>query len=318
MVKNFIEFLEKFHTEEACIQHIMKKKWPNGFVCSRCGHNMYYRLKTVRNLQCKQCSKQVSITANTVFHKTRTPFRAWFYAIWMIARDKKSISARQLEEQFSMNCEAAWTMLQKIRSSLEEKKTIFLDGLIETDEAYIGGKAVGKRGRGAANKSIVQAGVEVVSGKNGEYVRKIRMQKVIDITSSSLLKPILKWTTKDSVIKTDGLKSYNSVSKFRKHIAIPLIDPKNASVELPHVHKIFSNFQTWLQGRFYGVSDKHLPRYIAEFEYRTNRRHSLDSLFDFVINRCVKIGRAPYYKELTADNPVYFIPLKLNKMHNIA
>ena len=190
--------------------------------------------------------------------------------------------------------------------------------MIETDEVYIGGKAVGKRGRGAANKSIVQAGVEVVSGKNGEYVGKIRMRKVSDVKSLSLLKPVLDWTTKESVIKTDGLKSYNILSKFRKHIAIPLIDPKNASVELPHVHKIFSNFQNWLQGRFYGVSDKHLPRYIAEFEYRMNRRHSLDSLFNLVINRCVKIGRAPYYKELIADNPVYFIPSKFNKMHMTA
>lgn len=318
MVKNFIEFLDKFHTEEGCIQHIIELKFPDGFKCPRCGHTEYYRLKAARNLQCKRCRRQVSITADTVFHKTRTSFRAWFFAIWMVSRDKKSISAKQLQEQFDINGQAAWTMLHKIRSALEEKKTRLLDGLIETDEAYIGGKAEGKRGRGAANKSIVQAGVEVARGKNREYVGKFRMQKVADVTDLSLLKPILEWTTKDSVIKTDGFRSYNIVSKFRKHIAIPLRSAKNASIELPHVHKIFSNFETWIQGRFHGVSDKHLPRYIAEFEYRTNRRFRKDKLFGYVINRCVTSGRSPFYKELIADKPVYFIQLTPSEMKNTA
>lgn len=309
-VNTKLDFNNKFRTENDCHEYLANMRWPDGFVCPRCGNPKGYYLKARKKYECSECKYQVSATAGTAFHKTKTSLLIWFEAIWLVARDKQSISAAQLQNQFGIRkYKSAWTMLQKIRSMFEERSESLLKDLVEADETYIGGKAEGKRGRGAANKTIVLAAVEVNSKGNPG---SIRMNAIEDTKSSTLVCELVNWTDWDATIKTDGHGGYNLLDEFRKHFTVVIGSDKKASEELPWVHTFFSNLKSWLLGRFHGVSKKHLKRYLAEFVYRTNRRFIEKNLFTYVFRRCVTSGRCPYYRELVDEETIYFTSEILN------
>src|SRR3972149_6882615 len=151
---SLLEFQQRFATEEACQEALEKARWPQGFVCPRCGHGKACRLGPRNLLQCSACRRQASVTAGTVFHKTHTPLVKWFWAIWMVAQDKGGVSALRLARQLELRYRTAWTMLHKLRKAMGQRDATYtLTGSIEMDDAFFGGAAAGKRGRGAANKT---------------------------------------------------------------------------------------------------------------------------------------------------------------------
>ena len=156
------EFYEQFADEDACWRAVREMRWPRGFICPRCGSRESHRLRTRRLEQCRTCRYQASPTAGTIFHKSRTPLRTWLLAIFFVARHKKGISALQLQRDTGLGSyQTAWTMLHKIRSALAHRPASRLTGLVEADEAYVGGAASsGVRGRGAPNKTLVAGLVE--------------------------------------------------------------------------------------------------------------------------------------------------------------
>ena len=114
------EFQHKYATEEACHHHLFKMKWPNGFICPKCGHDRAYEIKT-RKLplyECTQCKQRITVLVGTIFEKTRTSLRKWFWAIFLVAQDKRGVSARLISEQLSVCYVTAWTMLHKIRKAM--------------------------------------------------------------------------------------------------------------------------------------------------------------------------------------------------------
>ena len=156
------DFYTQFPNEEACWRALRQMRWPHGFVCPRCGGRGSHRLRTRRLEQCRTCRYQASPTAGTLFHKTRVPLRTWFLAIFFVARHKKGISALQFQRDTGLGSyQTAWTMLHKLRSALGHRPEFRLRGLVEADEAYVGGAVSGgKRGRGAPNKALVAGAVE--------------------------------------------------------------------------------------------------------------------------------------------------------------
>src|SRR3990170_3820370 len=158
---SLLEFQRRFSTEQACQQALEQARWPNGFACPRCGHGKASGIATRRLLQCRGCRYQVSLTAGTILHKTRTPLVKWFWAIWMVAQDNGGVSALRLARQLELRYRTAWTMLHKLRKAMGQRDATYtLTGSIEMDDAFFGGAAAGKRGRGAANKTKVVVMVE--------------------------------------------------------------------------------------------------------------------------------------------------------------
>jgi hypothetical protein len=159
--RTLIEFQDRFPDEESCWAFLRRERWPRGFVCPRCGGSGSHFIETRRLEQCRSCRYQASVTAGTVFHKTRKPLRIWFLAIFFLARHKKGISALQFQKDAGIGSyQTAWTLLHKLRSALGRRTGEVLSGLVEADAAYVGGPRSGVRGRGAANKSIVAVAVE--------------------------------------------------------------------------------------------------------------------------------------------------------------
>ena len=144
---------ERYGTEEACAQALTQQRWPEGFRCPRCGHDHGYVISTRHSYECSKCHYQTSLTAGTLFHSTNLSLTKWFWAIYLSASDKGGISAVRLSKQIQVSWVTACRILRKIRIAMGHRDSIYrLHDLIEIDDALVGGRRSGKRGRGAEGK----------------------------------------------------------------------------------------------------------------------------------------------------------------------
>jgi transposase-like protein len=180
VMSGFLEFMDGYRDEAACIAALAQLRWPEGFVCAGCAGRTAYQLAArPRVFECAACGQQHSVTAGTVFHRTRTPLRKWFAAAWMMAQDKRGVSALFLARELALRYDTAWLMAHKLRHGLSERPEYPLDGLLEIDESYYGGRGKpGSRGRSLTdpNKSLMAIAVETVpaSPRQGEGIKKTR------------------------------------------------------------------------------------------------------------------------------------------------
>src|ERR1700730_14783428 len=180
VMSGFLSFMDRYRDEAACIAALAELRWPQGFVCAGCAGRLAYPL-TVRPgvFECAGCGQQHSVTAGTVFHRTRTPLRKWFAAAWLIAQDKRGVSALFLARELALRYDTAWLMAHKLRHALSERPEFPLDGLLEIDESYYGGRGKPEsrgRGRTDPNKSLMAIAVETIpaSPRQGEGIKKSR------------------------------------------------------------------------------------------------------------------------------------------------
>jgi transposase-like protein len=172
-----------------------------------------------------------------------------------------------------------------------------LTGLIEADETFIGGPEKGKRGRGAGNKSLVVGAVEVLvykdkEGKRRERAGRLRLALIPDATEESLGKFLAENVKPKSRVRTDGWTGYSdaALEDFIHHVRI-VGSPQRAHKRYPHVHKVFGNLKTWLNGTHHGVDPKYLPSYLDEFVFRFNRRNTPMAAFQTLLG--ISVQKAP-------------------------
>jgi len=266
--KTLLEFYATFPDEQACWEHLRKMRWGQGFVCPRCGGRESYSLRTRRLEQCRACRHQVSVTAGTIFHKTRVRLRIWFLALWFVGRHKKGISALQLQRDTGLGSDqTAWTLLHKIRSGLFPRPADRLMGAVEADETYIWGYRPGRNGRG-----VGKTGVAVAVERREATAGSVRLAVVRRVTTEELT----------SFVRGAIDAREATAFTWQAYVALrrqgvdhrPRVGgrgPRAAEV-LPWAHTVFGNLKTWLRGTFHGVSPKHLQRYLDEFVYRFDRR----------------------------------------------
>ena len=293
------QFRRKFRSERDCIRYIIKRKWPDGFQCPRCGHKKATMITTRKTYQCKKCHHQTSVTANTIFHKTRKPLRDWFWAIFIVATRTTGSSARQLQHDLDISYPTAWSWCHKIRKTMRDRDTRYaLNGIIELDDTYIGGKnKPGKRGRGASGKTAVMVAVETKS-KGCGHVALFQPDAVTSDQASEFLSKRVKETAS---ITSDGFSSYRSISGDFNIDCVPLKDPQRAIEILPDVHRVIARLKTWIRGTHTHVSGKHLNQYLSEFSYRFNRRFKgrRETIFDRLITACCHTKTITYHQLVT-------------------
>ncbi|MCP5058019.1 MAG: IS1595 family transposase [bacterium] len=240
-----------------------------------------------------------------LFHRTRVPLLMWFWAIFFLARHKKGISALQLQLQRDTGVgsyQTAWTMLHKLRSALRRGPAPRLVGLVEVDEAFVGGRERGRRGgREVLNKSIVVAAVEQRAHSAG----RVRLEVLKRLRFEENLGPFVRGTIDASkaTVRTDGYAGYVGLEAegIRHERCIQGSDRARSSEILPWVHTVFGNLKTWLRGSFHRVSGKHLQLYLDEFAYRFDRRWREGEMFGFILARAVHGEPWPYHR-LTAES----------------
>ncbi len=278
------EFQDRFATGEDCRRYLTACRWPDGFRCSRCGEPDAYGLAGRGLLQCRSCRHQTSVTAGTVLDRTHVPLRLWFAAAYLVTTHTPGFPAVQLQRQLGLaRHETAWTMLHKLRRAMVRPERDRLSGVVGVDEAYVGGVEEGRRGgrRRDSSEPIVLGAVEVRGRGSG----RVRLAVVGDPSAASLVPFVEVAVEPGSTALTDGWQGYAPPPLRRgyDHRPATVGDPRDASVLLPRVHRTFSNLKTWLKGTHHGVSAKHLPHYVDEFVFRSNRRRTPMAAFQSLL-----------------------------------
>ena len=271
--RNWVEFDERFASEEACIAYLMSLRWPKGFACPKCGGDRAWRRARLA-MVCARCRHETSITAGTLFEKTHKPLRVWFRAMWSVTSQKTGASALGLQRVLGLGSyETAWLWLHKLRPAMVRPGRDRLKGWVEVDETYVGGLEEGFRGRQTEEKSIVAVAAE----EDGDWIGRIRLGRVPDVSAASLFTFIQQAIVEGSVIHTDGWLGYQGLEeKGYGHKGSNIKRSSGRPHELmPRVHRVSSLMKRWLLGTHQGsVSPKHLDYYLDEFTFRFNRRTS--------------------------------------------
>ena len=268
------EFFNMFPDDKACLDYLIKLRWPTGYICEKCNQHSNPWRESRNRLACPLCRHKVTVTAGTAFEKTRTPLTVWFDSAWHVATAKNGMSAKTLERTIGASYHVAWMMLQRFRVAMVNSERTKLTGTVEVDETFIGGEEHGgKRGRGT-DKNIIVIAVEIHEGKG---FGRTRMRHIPDASGDSLIPFIQDCISTDAKLVTDGWRGYNKITKkgYTREI-INLSDSDDfAHVLMPGVHRLASLLKRWILGTHQGsVSDMHLQAYLEEYTFRFNRRKS--------------------------------------------
>jgi hypothetical protein len=308
---NMLEFQNQFGSDDACLDYLERLRWPNGFICPNCDHDFGYRIAYRRLIQCAVCRHQTSVTAGTLFHKTRIPLLKWFYMIYLTTSDKGGASAMRLSKQLGMHYATVWFCLHKIRSALARRDdAITLAGFIELDEAVIGPHAR-KTGRQRSKKddNDHKKGPRLKSlGRKPKTGKKTKTQTEVLVmverenhSAGNIAMKVITKTTRDDLreaaglrvddnrqfFKTDACQSHYVLKSMGHDLLAQCLSNSPLSVEeLPIVHRAIALVKRLLMGTYHGVSSRFLQPYLDEFCFRWNRRDHESTLWQSALRAC--------------------------------
>jgi len=271
--RSLLKFQREFSTDEACAEHLRKIRWPSGFKCPRCGHGEAWFIRTRNIMDCKECRAKISLTAGTIFHKTRTPLIKWYWLIYHMAMNRVGVSIAEMQRILEINdYKTAWLMAHKVRKAMSDRDSGYsLAGLIELDDSFFGPRG-SKPGRGSERKSTVLCAVSLYRDQQGKERPGFAHMRVVDNASARTIEDFLERlgcgvTTEDGQqlmkeIRTDGWRSFGRAAKDKdlEHLKVVLRNPKAAGKLLPWVHRLIANAKNVIRGAHRGVSEKHLQQ----------------------------------------------------------
>ena len=281
--RNWNEFLDWFASEGACLAYLEGLRWPQGFVCPSCGVlQPAYRSSRLR-LMCRSCGHQSSVTAGTIFDKTRTPLRVWLAAAWYLTNQKQGVSALSLQRVLGLGSyQTAWTMLHRFRRAMVRPDRDRLKGQVELDETYlsISDKDAPmpderrKRRKSRTHQVLVVIAVELLQPRG---FGRIRLRR-IDNDSAEQVVPFVQDNIEPAAeVRTDGSAAYRELKDlgYAHQRSVMLGSDVPAHVSMAGVHRVASLIKRWILGTHHGsVQPAHLDAYLDEFVFRFNRRTS--------------------------------------------
>jgi transposase-like protein len=273
------EFQAWFRTDADCLDYLEWLRWPTGFVCPACLGRAGWRLGDGR-FKCVACGVRCSVTAATIFDRTRTPLTLWFTACWLFATGKDGIAALSLKRTLDVGSyQTVWAMLHRLRALLVCPGRERLVGAVVVDEMYIGGRDPGVgRGKGRGDKVLTGIAVEV---KEPSGYGRCRIAPLVDASAASLHAFVRDHVEPGATVITDGWKGYLGLDRHgytheaRSQRAARRSGDEQAAELLPAVHRVAWLAKRWILGTHQGAIDHaHLHDYLSEFVFRFNRRHS--------------------------------------------
>lgn len=285
--RTLLELEERFSTQGACIEYLRRLRWPDGFICPRCGATDPWRVR--RGLEhCRRCGLETSVTAGTILDRTRKPLPLWFRAMWHITSQKFGANALGLQRVLGLGSyQTAWQWLHKLRRAMVRPGRERLSGVVEVDQTYVGGSKPGKRGHGAASKALIGIAVE---DKGDEGIGRIRLQHIKDASQASLIPFVEAVAAPNSTVRTDQGRGYDGLpTRGFHHVTVP-------STDMNLVHLVAGLLKRWLLGTYQGaVRPSHLAYYLDEYTFRFNRRTSTfrGKLFFRLVQQVMMVDPAP-------------------------
>jgi transposase-like protein len=280
---SLIQFQKEFGTEENCAQYLMYKRWKDGFACPKCKHNEYSYITTRHLFQCRVCHYQTSVTAGTIMHKSKLPLTTWFWAIYLVAHDKRGKSALPLSQILDINYRTALRMMRKIRAAMKERDSLYmLSGVVEMDDAYFGAPRKGKDGRGTDKAKAVI----VLSKDEKDRPKYLRIQVIDKVTIEEIKRVTKQFVKPGSKIISDGHSSYKPLTQEGYTHEAKAFYKEDEEEFLKSLHKVISNVKAFIQGTFHGLGAPYIQSYFDEFCFRFNRRFNPNEIFDRLLNAC--------------------------------
>jgi len=271
------EFLARYGTEVQCAQVLRGWRWRQGFVCPACGHRGHCVLG--RGLfQCHRCRRQTSLTAGTLFAGSKLPLTKWLLAIYLLTQSKTGISSLQLSRQLGVCYNSAWLMKHKLmQAMLEREQGRLLAGVIQLDDAYWGGRRHGyKRGRGTRGKTAFVAAVATDPASGTPLT--MRLDRVRGFRRREIGRWSRKHLAAGAHVRSDGLRCFAAVKQAgctHEPLASSSSKRRHRRQAFVWVDTMLGNVKNAMHGTYHAIRAKHLPRYLAEFSYRFNRRFDL-------------------------------------------
>lgn len=277
-----IDLQRLFDTDDRCREVLTKLRWPNGVECPHCHSTRLSWIQANKQFDCAECEYHFSVTAGTVFNDSHLPLTTWFIAVLLLVEARKGMSANQMKRTLGVSYKTAWYLCHRIRAAMKEADPSMLDGTVEMDETYLGGKARGragaKKGRGTTRPIVIG-----IRQRGGE----LRFFHASDVKSGTLAQYIRDNVSQDvEVMVTDDFPIYPKAMrkagmagehKTVKHSAKEYV---RGDVHTNTVESAFSLLKRGIIGTWHKISTKHLPAYLDEMTFRFNRRKNANLFLD--------------------------------------
>lgn len=277
---DIVKIFEKFPTQQDCITHLEHVRWDGTPRCPYCDSDRVTPVLKKSRHHCNNCNTSFSVTVGTIFHHTHLPLQKWFLALMLILNAKKGISARQLARDLNVNKNTAWRISMQIRRAMHEAEhRNLLTGIVEMDEAYVGGKP--RRGypdspnapRGRGTKKIPVVGM---IERGGRVKAKVVQKK--DLNAKHLSALVRRNVDiSNAVLITDEYGGYVGIKRFMHHEVVNhRIWYVSGFRHTNNIESFWAILKRGIIGQYHRVTLQHLPEYINEFTYRFNHRHDAD------------------------------------------
>lgn len=294
----YSEFLRRFPDNDACLEYLKERFYPDGTACPKCGKaSKFHRIKGRSAYSCQFCGTHHYPTAGTIFHKSTTSLQLWFWAIYLIGSSKCGISAKQLGREIGVTYKTAHRMLKQIRTLLGQDDGPNLSGDVEVDETFMTGRmrASDRRKREQAGihkntpKHFMDKGKMVVAAveRNGQ----VRAGVASDRSRPTLHAKIREFVLPESMIFTDEWALYAGIDreyKGHKRVRHKAQIYVEGDAGTQHVESFFALFKNSVRGAHHCISAQYLPNYLDEYVFRWNRRKSEATLFWPILDRVEK------------------------------
>jgi transposase-like protein len=269
--QTLMELSDWFATEQACRDYLVRLRWPDGVRCPHCSDTEVWSMEAPF-YRCAQCGYDFTVTAGTLFADTHKPLRLWFEAIWYITNQKSGASALGVQRVLGLGSyRTAWNWMHKLRRAMVRSGRDRLSGVVEVDETFLGGSRPGKRGRGAAGKTLVL----IAAQADGRKIGRIRLARISDASAASLEPAVQQAIEPGSRLQTDDWPGYSGLRSLGYQHEVIRPATKVGNNLLPRANRIASLLKRWLLGTHQGaVRPAHLDYYLDEFTFRFNRRTS--------------------------------------------
>ena len=291
------EFMERYGTEAQCHAAVVAQRWPNGFVCPACGGTRHcaFERKGLSYWQCSACREQTSILCGTIFESTKLPLSTWFLGMYLLTQAKNNVSALELKRHLGVRYKTAWLLKHKLMQVMCERETPRqLDGRVEIDDAYLGGERTGgKSWRGSENKVSFIAAVQTTEAGHPRLV----CLKKLAFTKEALADWAKTALAASAHVVSDGLRCFTAVTASGATQERIVTGSGPASVKLAQfraVNTFLGNLKTAYAGTYHAFNfAKYAHRYLAEVQYRFNRRFDLSSLLKRLLVAAVRTSPRP-------------------------
>jgi len=292
---SFAEFCRRYGTEEQCHAELIAMRWPDGFVCPKCGGKKHSYTAIRRIFQCSACRKQTSARAGTIFHKSSTPLTKWFLAMNLVTSAKNDVSSLELSRQIGVKWDTGWLIKQKLMEVMRQRNSIYkLGGNVQIDDAYLGGERPGKpgkSGRGAEGKLPFVIAVETRDGKPIH----MQLRRVSGFTQEALKAYAAANLEPGSWVISDGLNCFPGVTAAgMKHMPIVTGGGRPEHPFFKWVNIGLGNLKSAIVGTCRSLDDQHADRYLAAYEWRFNRRFDLAKNIERLVRVAVATAPKPY------------------------